>query len=526
MDAPDTIQPAQTQPAITDPQMDTNKVYEQEHERPQQVSPDQPIQLAQNDVPTMPTADTHHIVQAPDGAKVAFPKGTPPDTMHQEMTKWWQPHLQRTQDAWKGLTDIVSNTAEALGLPASGQEVKATADDFIKDPIATTHAAVTGIVSGLAGGLNSVIPGTPQNRELITKAQQELGTGNTLAAATTLIPLAGSGLAKAVKQAQSRHFAASFGTTLGTMLPFFTESLKGEGELPITREKPVQPTTTSYEHTPDQTGQFGNYEHVVTTKNAEGRAVGHLAAQDTAPGEVTIRSNQIYDEAHRGQGKGTAAIRTLVNETAKNPELKTIHSDITTTGAARGAWEKIADANPDTVTKQDFNGVPRWSVDLDKVREKAANAPEFNGEERRGATRGPLMKATDIENNLKTGQPVSTPFDSTAGAMDTINRDIDKRTAKPGAAPIDADAEALKKALSGSAGENALYAKAKAELGPEATPSEVAQHAQAMRQSVMKTGQPIAKKDNKKRPFAAPQEPQVASNFRPSLAERMKNALS
>jgi len=93
MDAPDTIQPAHTPPALTDPQMDTNKVYEQEHERPQQVSDDQPIQLAQNDVPTMPTADTHHIVQAPDGAKVAFPKGTPPDTMHQEMTKWWQPHL-------------------------------------------------------------------------------------------------------------------------------------------------------------------------------------------------------------------------------------------------------------------------------------------------------------------------------------------------------------------------------------------------------------------------------------------------
>lgn len=73
MDAPETIQPAAA-PNIIDPQMDTNRIYEQEHERPQQVSDDQPIQLAQNDMPTMPTADTHHIVQAPDGAKVAFPK--------------------------------------------------------------------------------------------------------------------------------------------------------------------------------------------------------------------------------------------------------------------------------------------------------------------------------------------------------------------------------------------------------------------------------------------------------------------
>jgi hypothetical protein len=200
-----------------------------------------------------------------------------------------------------------------------------------------------------------------------------------------------------------------------------------QGELPITREKAIQPTTTSYEHTPAQNGQFGNYEHVVTTKDAEGHTVGHLAAQDTAPGEVTIRSNQIYDEAHRGMGKGTAAIRTLVDETSKNPSIKVIHSDITTTGAARGAWEKIADANPETVKKQDFNGVPRWTVDLEKVREKAANAPEFNGSERRGSTRGPLMSPTQIENNLKTGQPVSTPFDNTQGAMDTINRDLAKR---------------------------------------------------------------------------------------------------
>ena len=79
------------------------------------------------------------------------------------------------------------------------------------------------------------------------------------------------------------------------------------------------PTTTSYEHTPAQNGQFGNLEHAVTTKDLQGNVVGHLAAQDTAPGEVTVRSNQIYDEAHQGQGKGTSQLRTLVNETAKNP---------------------------------------------------------------------------------------------------------------------------------------------------------------------------------------------------------------
>ena len=157
-DSPTSVTP-QSNPAISDPAMDTNQIYEHESERPQQVSPDSDIQLAQLEPldikqgPLLPSAPiklprkvdsgytvtpngltttgytdqpsvvTHDIVQAPDGARVAFPKGTDPATIHTEMTKWWQPHLQRTKDAWNGLTDIVSNTAAALGLPSSGEEV-------------------------------------------------------------------------------------------------------------------------------------------------------------------------------------------------------------------------------------------------------------------------------------------------------------------------------------------------------------------------------------------------------------------
>jgi hypothetical protein len=44
----------------------------------------------------------------------------------------------------------------------------------------------------------------------------------------------------------------------------------------------------------------------------------------------------------------------------------------------------------------------------------------------------------------------------------------------------------LKNALSGSAGENALFEKAKAELGPDATASEVAQRAQEMKSTKLK----------------------------------------
>jgi hypothetical protein len=159
----------------------------------------------------------------------------------------------------------------------------------------------------------------------------------------------------------------------------------------------------------------------------------------------------------------------------------------------------------------------------------------------------------------------------------------------------DAEAEALKNALSGSAGENALFEKAKAELGPDATASEVAQRAQEMktgtpapktapnlpkqyekygfertenipydentfgtpnqalqdawkkqgwkegdpypgvqfmklknsaRKSVMKEGQPIAKKEEKKKPFAAPEQNMEAANFKQRLNDKMTAALA
>lgn len=426
-----------------------------------------------------PTSSTHNIVQAPDGSRVAFPKGTDPNTMHAEMEKWWAPHIQRASAAWDSIRNVASNAAQAVGLPADMPEWQKASDDFVRDPVAATGDIIGAIVGGLAHGANAAIPNTPENQALVSRAQAAWAHGDHLAAAVTLTPLVGDGLAKAVKQAQTRDYSGALGTSIGVAAPFLTDTFKAEGELPVTHEKPVVPTKTEYTATPDQSGQFGNLQHVVTTKDAAGNVVGHLAAQETAPGTVTERFSHV-DEAHQGQGKGTAQIRTLVQETAKNPELHTVNSDVSTTPAARGSWEKFRAENPEAVTVTDHKGTPIWSVDLDKVREQAASASEFNGEERRGTSRAALPTANEVEQGLKTGQPVRTIADQTARAQETINRGVAQELA-----PKDADALALKKALNGSAGENALYAKAKAELGPEATPSEVAQRAQAM-----KTGTP------------------------------------
>ena len=48
----------------------------------------------------------------------------------------------------------------------------------------------------------------------------------------------------------------------------------------------------------------------------------------------------------------------------------------------------------------------------------------------------------------------------------------------------------------------------------------------AMRLSVMKEGQPIAKKEEKKRPFAAPETNVEAANISPRLRNRMQSALA
>jgi len=112
---------------INDPAMDVNQHYEQEPERPQQVSDDQPIQLAQNTPPTVgPTTDTHNIVQAPNGARIAFPKEMPADQMHQEMSTYWDrltkdnPLLQGPVDSAKFLAHEVHGAAQTIiGLPSA-----------------------------------------------------------------------------------------------------------------------------------------------------------------------------------------------------------------------------------------------------------------------------------------------------------------------------------------------------------------------------------------------------------------------
>ncbi len=56
---------------------------------------------------------------------------------------------------------------------------------------------------------------------------------------------------------------------------------------------------------------------------------------------------------------------------------------------------------------------------------------ELTGPERRIQPRSKLLSADELQRGIEQRVPVRTPFDDTEGAMDTINRDIERRVPKP-----------------------------------------------------------------------------------------------
>jgi hypothetical protein len=136
------------------------------------------------------------------------------------------------------------------------------------------------------------------------------------------------------------------------------------------------------EYKKDDTGTT-NMQHTVTTTDANGNKIGELAAQDTAPKQVTVRSNQIYDPKLQGAGRGSEQLSHLLSSVPEDTEK--VKSDISTTVAARGAWEKLLKQSPEAVTKKVYKGGQvQYTVDMDKWRtgpslgDNAAETPGYN----------------------------------------------------------------------------------------------------------------------------------------------------
>ena len=136
--------------------------------------------------------------------------------------------------------------------------------------------------------------------------------------------------------------------------------------------KPLKPVESINRHGENLTYQNDNsgatnMQHQIVTTDENGNKVGDLVAQDTAPKEVTVRSNQIYDKNLRGQGRGVDQLDHLLSSVSHDTEV--VKSDISTSDDARGAWEKLVKENPDAVTKQVYkDGQTQYSVDMNKWR--------------------------------------------------------------------------------------------------------------------------------------------------------------
>lgn len=145
-------------------------------------------------------------------------------------------------------------------------------------------------------------------------------------------------------------------------------------ESPLT--KPTFKTTNrhaedlSYEHKPEGI-ENSNQQHRVTTRDDNGKKIGEVSAQDTAAGEVTVRSDQVYDKNLRGSGRGYDQMKHLLDSVDENTH--TVHSDISNSSAEKGVWSKLATDFPEAITKKGFkDGQTQYTVDMDKYREGGA----------------------------------------------------------------------------------------------------------------------------------------------------------
>lgn len=554
---------------INDPTMDVNQHYEQESERPQQVSDDQPIQLAQNTAPVIgPTAETHNIVQAPNGARIAFPKEMPADQMHQEMSTYWDrltkdnPLLQGPVDSAKFLAHEVHGAAQTIiGLPS------AIVDSIVVEP--TEHEkqqfGITGKPSraqqaalAMYRNIGAPIENAAQWYGTAVKHNQRIidlipadvlaegiGTGAGAAVLSKFIEGEGAETPAMGQETPTTAAATYAGTERRAGARTLTTS--AENELAM-KNRRLQDISNPFDHTEGASATMNRDEALkaLAPPEAKGQTFYHGAnAEGTKAIERTGAINpDAFSQAHLTPEKSTADAyaranggKTFsVNEKDIPPDVLQQYKD---TGRGPMVLNSehtvpVNEAAPQSALAPEYkdlgNGLHEVSTpaaegssnghllarDVEGNPDAARVGHHWVDADSRGQGMGSAQLAKMAQSLADKGKTtLLSDLDMTAGAKrswDNLQTQYPDAVSKAGNGYIfdltklkpDADAEALKNALSGSAGENALFEKAKAELGPDATASEVAQRAQEM-----KTGTPA--------PKTAPNT--VKTDFAPATAD-------
>jgi hypothetical protein len=143
----------------------------------------------------------------------------------------------------------------------------------------------------------------------------------------------------------------------------------GELRVPPQFVKPTEEAAPKLSYTQDSSGALGNMDHQVLSTDSRGNKVGELMAQNTSPGIITVRSNQIYNEANRGKGYGKAQLQHLFDQ-AINNGAKTVKSDMSTTPDAQNVWKSMERQYPDAVMHKTYkDGRTQWSADTDALKQ-------------------------------------------------------------------------------------------------------------------------------------------------------------
>ena len=464
---------------INDPAMDVNQHYEQEPERPQQVSDDQPIQLAQNTAPVIgPTAETHNIVQTPNGSRIAFPKTMKPEEMQGHVQNWWNSTMN---SAINVIGNVVGSTPGLAKTMEAGQK-------YYVDPA----NKYTEGVGNLAVKANEALapkvdPNDPQWLQQTTQVAQGASDSVVRFAAQTIADprmwpffaeSLAAGTASAGRQVLGRALSGVVGSEMaGSSVQALANVAKNWDNMSVKAR------------TDALTG--GVLSTIMAGLSGYHAAVGSPVA--TAVDEVKAAPNT-EQPTYAGTERRTGA-RTLTtpaeNELAmKNRRLQDISNPFDHTEGASATMNRdinkqipppvqtINGSGDSAASQEAINRVQSeksQGIKTYRVDSRSGNAVPVLGVDAPDAHANPYEHIVQVQDGA-----VKQIQDSGAGA-----RPLDEAKLLKQVAPQDAEAIALKKALSGSAGENSLFAKAKAEPGPDATASEVARRAQAM-----KTGAP------------------------------------
>jgi hypothetical protein len=156
----------------------------------------------------------------------------------------------------------------------------------------------------------------------------------------------------------------------------------GTGEGPVEGKVSGDVPSANYHGEPLSYTHDEDLHHVIT-KDDTGAKIGELVAKDIAPGTIEVTSNQVYGKDLQGAGRGVDQVQHLLDNV--DEDTHTVKSDISTTKEARGAWDKVMNANPDAVTKKVYkDGQTQYTVDMDKYRESSTGP---GGEQSVGAAK-------------------------------------------------------------------------------------------------------------------------------------------